>query len=378
MNVTRARPQFGAAGLVALVFLAAACSPAPSASPAALDPVVLRVPDPVLEAPAIGGFLWSPDGARLSVELASGRVVVVGADGAQLADLAGEDVSWVDRETLAIRTSEPGRSDGPVSLVHVDGTRLQPWPVVQGATGLLVGPAGLAAILGEDMAGGWFRLLVGGMPGPQVKGRGEPVAFSGDGTRLVVVHAGAAAGAAALASTGSSEPGWIEILSVPGLATVAAFPDAPIDVRGRPVLDHAGSRVAADGVGAEIVAFDVEAGTSRAVADTCCPGGWLSTGRLVASGQPLVVIDLEANATRKLADEGWWSAVSSSDRIAAATGDNGQTLLVLRDDRLIATAGMPGTIDSLVWRPDGRMLALRVRSDDPLVRLYLLPVPDLP
>lgn len=369
----------GNVGLIAITLVAASCSPAPSELAPPLGPVVLPVPDAALESLGITRVRWSPDGTRLIVGQSSGRLLVIGADGARLADLVADDAAWVDREILVIRTNDVGRFDGPVSLVRLDDSRLRPWPIADGATRLLAGPAGIAAIIRDDVANGWFRLLVGRMPGAEVKGRGQPVAFSGDGSRLVVVHRAAAADTATLASTGSPEPGWIEILAVPGLETVAAFPDEPIDVRIQAIVDRTGGRVAADGVRDEIVVFDVDAGTWRAVGDTCCPSGWLASGELVASGQgKVVVIDVATNLVRKVADEGWWSTVSPDDRIAASTGDHGQALLILRGDRLLARAGVAGIIESLTWRPDGRMLALTVRADDPPVRLILLPVPELP
>lgn len=307
-------------------------------SPPPLDPVVLGVPDAAFKSLGINRVRWSPDGPKLIVGRNSGRLLILGADGARLADLSVDDAAWVDGETLVIRTNDPGRSEGPASLVRLDDRRLQPWPIADGATRLLAGPAGVTAICRDAVARGWFRLLVGGTLGPEVAGRGDPVAFSGDGSRLIVVYSVAAAGNVTLASTGSPEPGWIEILAAPGLATVAAFPDAPIDARIPPILDRTGSRAAADGIHPEIAVFDVEAGTAHVVGDTCCASGWPATGELVASSQgSLVVVHVESNLSRKVADDVWWSAAAPDDRIAAPPATVGR-----HSSSSVATACSPG------------------------------------
>ncbi|HYN47540.1 MAG TPA: hypothetical protein VER83_01665 [Candidatus Nanopelagicales bacterium] len=387
MNVTRARPQFGAAGLVVLAAVAASCGSAPSASPAALDTVILPVPDAVLDSWAMNAVRWSPDGGRLVVELqdqlvASGRLAVLAADGGRIADLAGNEAAWIDDETLVVRANDPDRFEGPVWVVTPGDARVQPWRIAEGAAWLLAGPRGVNAVdagaVGPDES---FRLLLGRTLGPEVHGRGWPVAFSADGSRLLVEHAANSAQGISLASTGSPELGWVEVLTVPGLERVAAFREPLVERRLPAELDAKGRYAAASaGSGEATVVFGVDDGSVTSVAGPCCPGGWLATGELVAgpfAEGPIVLIDVATGQARQVA-QGSRVTASPGDTVAVATGDRGKTLLILRGDRVLARAGFPATIRGMSWRPDGGTLAVTIRGDDPPERLILLPVPDLP
>lgn len=388
MTDTGRRRSLGTVGLIAITLVAASCGTVTTASPSPIDPVILQVPNPVLESWAMNAVRWSPDGRRLVVELqdqlvTSGRLVVLGADGERIADLAGNEAVWVDHGTLLVRANDPDRFDGPVWLVNPDDARLQPWRIADHAAWLLAGPAGIVAVEDGAAAGaeGSFRLLLGRTLGPLVEGRGWPVAFSADGSRLLVEHAQGAAEGISLASTGSPQLGWVEILAVPGMERVAAFREPPIEVRLPAILDVSGRYAAASsGSGDATVVFRVDEGSTASVAGACCPGGWLRTGELVAgpfAEGPIVLIDPATGQARQIAN-GSRASASPDDLVAAATGEDGRTLLILRGDRVLARAGFPATIRGLTWRPDGRMLAITVRGGDAPERLILLPVPDLP
>jgi hypothetical protein len=163
---------------------------------------------------------WSPDGRRLVVELqdqmvASGAIVVVDADGTRQADFAGNTAAWADDDTLVVLTFDTGRFEGSVRTVDLADPRSEPRQIADDAGWILPGPRGLVAIDGSAGPGadGSFRLLAGGVLGPAIDGRGWPFAFSADGRRLVVEHAWiGAADSATLASTGSPELGWLEVL----------------------------------------------------------------------------------------------------------------------------------------------------------------------
>lgn len=369
---------------VAAFLLGSSCGPAPeTAAPPNAEPALLVVPAPVLEAWAIGPVRWSADGSRLvaprwSQMAGSEQVAILDVNGARVADLDGFDAAWVDADTLLVGRNLPGGLGGSVALAQPGRP---PDEITDASSWILAGPPGVNAADGGVLPPGTsFRLLLGITPGPIVRARGWPAAFSGDGSRLAVVHPALAASGIVFASTGSASPGWIEVLSVPGLEPVAAFPDAVIDARLGVVVDRTGRHAAATSVRDGTVILDIESESSRVEPGACCPIGWTALGGLVtgpfAEG-PILLVDTDTGASSRLAI-GTRASVSPDDRVAVASGDGGRTLLILRGDRVLARAGFAAPIGQMAWRPDGRMLAITVRGDGPPERLVLLPVPDLP
>lgn len=332
---------------------------------------------------------WSPDGSRLVAELqgqevTSGSLVVFGADGTRMNDLAGNAAAWTGEGTLVVLRYDTNRFDGPIRLVDLADPRAEPRQIADRAGWILSGPQGLVAIDGGfDPAGrGSFRLLQGRTVGPLVEGRGYPFAFSADGGRLVLEHAWvAASGGVSLAATGSPELGWLEVVTVSDLELVAAFPDEPIERRLPVSLNLAGSFAAASsGSGEATVLFNVDEGTTVEVPGSCCPAGWLPSGELVAASfadGPVAAIDPATGETRLLGN-GARASVSPDGLVAIAAGPDERMLVLLRGERVVARAGLPDPVSRMAWRPDGRALAVIVRGAEPPARLVLLSVPELP
>jgi len=185
-----------------------------SASPSAVDDWQ------VLAAAYAVGASWSPDGKWLAVwDRAGGsasaerHLRLLDSAGEPVRELDGDRLLWVDATRFVL-------SRGDVSLLGaVDSADLAtlPVPFPEAALSNNHGAVALPSIQEGDPAATTF--VVWTQTGASPAGSGLPEAWSADGTKLAVWHSTEPAGPHGI---GSQETGWIEVLSWPGLASLAS------------------------------------------------------------------------------------------------------------------------------------------------------------
>jgi hypothetical protein len=287
---------------------------------------------------------WAPDGAHLMAAGGSGwitqrQIQILDASGRLVGSFNADSASWFNSNTIAATSHGKGPGGfATLNLVglngHVTATLAGKYgdggPGASGAV-LLGSGTGLVAIASK---GDWgqsqsmFVIWDGQSAGSSHAGM--PIAFSRDGKKLAVLHPSS--------GPGSSSSGWLEILSVPGLNSIASY-------------SHTTLRVANQGNGpgyAPDVAFSPDgnwlyaAGTlvdlSRGSTTRVGNGGWLPDGTLLTSNGGAV---LRWQGTRSTPDARFASGGS------VATSRHGDVVEYFADGRspLLVTAG--GTIRQL-------------------------------
>jgi hypothetical protein len=339
----------------------------------------------------IGGspIAWSPDGAHLLV-WGSGS-----AHQLQIRDAAGhlngtaeaEAAAWVSSSTIAIAThssgaspsasptglghhsgSSPGRSGGSegetVGIIDLSGHSIATLPggyVAGGGVvnGMIVGSgSGEFTIASQSGSGSptWSFVLWNGSVSAVEDGL--PIAFSQDSRSLAVLHPRSVSGGAVT--------GWLEILAVPSLKTVASFTHLSLRVGTGSLGSDYGFDAAFSPDGGRLLASGTLVNLANGSTLATGKGGWLPDGTLVTSSN--------AGLLR------WQGTHSSVDSRfpgmgTVETAHHGELIYFYGDGRpslLLDTDGSLGAISlsgvrslgSLLISPNGRAIAFGGRATD--------------
>jgi hypothetical protein len=310
------------------------------------NPTATASPETTSSLVALPGWpvSWAPDGAHLMATGGSGwttqrQIQILDASGRLVGSFNADSATWVSSNTVAAATrgKGPGAS-AAIKLVglngHVTATLSGKYgdggPGSSGAS-LLGSGTGLVAIASKgDWGSSQSTFVIWDGQSVGSSHAGMPIAFSRDGKKLTLLHP--------TSGPGGSSSGWLEIVSVPGLQTVASY-------------SHTTLRVANQGNGpgyAPDAAFSPDgnwlyaAGTlvdlSRGSTTRVGQGGWLPDGTLLTSNSGAV---LRWQGTRSTPDARFTAGGS------VATSQHGDVVEYFADGRspLLLTAG--GTIRQL-------------------------------
>ncbi|MGD0018525.1 MAG: hypothetical protein ABSD62_04665 [Candidatus Limnocylindrales bacterium] len=331
---------------------------------------------------------WSPDGAhlllwgsgsprQLQIRDASGRL-----NGTAAADAA----AWVTSSTIAIATHSsgvspsasasgpghhgvgvsPGRSGGgeTVSIVDVGGHPVATLPgsyALGGgvANGMIVGSgSGEFTIASQGGSGsfGWsFVLWNGSVSAVQ---DGLPIAFSQDSHRLAVLHPSSVSGGVVT--------GWLEVMVVPSLNTVASFTHLNLRVGSGSLGSSYGFDAAFSPDGRYLLASGTLVNLSNGSPLATGKGGWLPDGTLVTSSNAGL---LRWQGTHSSVDSRFpgMGTVETArhGELIYFYGDSRPALLLDTDGSLtaISLAGVR-SIGGLLVSPNGRAIAFGGRATD--------------
>jgi hypothetical protein len=287
---------------------------------------------------------------------------------------------WIDANTYATADCASGGYIGQVTIHRLDGTLT-----------LLDGQYDSSALIGSGH--GAVALSIRSAESPQgrpsftvwASGRfsraitGEPVAWSPDGSRLLI-----------RADTAWGTPAAPEILSYPSLTVATSFPGVLLGPIDTPVFSPDGDHIAAS-CGMSHTAYycasmvlDGATGASRAVTPTQAEGlpmSWLSNGHLLLQpeNQPAAGPFREWDGARVVPSKlpaGSWAVASPGGRLvaigASTDASSGSTLVVTATGAPVAQlSATDGGYLGVTWSEDGTHLAV---WDDAQQELDLLRV----
>ena len=260
----------------------------------------------------IGGspIAWSPDGAHVLIwGSGSGRPLQIRDAGGRLSGTVKADAAaWVSSSTIAIATRSsvvppassssgpgrrgggpgPGSGSGPggnggetISIIDTSGRSVATLPGAYAsgggvANGMLVGSGSgefTIASQGGFGSAGWSFVLWNGSVGA-VKD-GLPIAFSQDSRSLAVLHPWNASGGAVT--------GWLEILAVPSLNSVASFTHLSLRVGAGSLGSGYGFDAAFSPNGGYLLASGTLVNLANGSTSATGKGGWMADGTLATS-----------------------------------------------------------------------------------------------
>jgi len=343
-------------------------SPGSAPGPTQGSPVVTPTGGASLGLAGIVGWpvVWAPDGGHLMAARPSGwtapqQIQIFDSSGHLTGSLNADSATWVDSDTIAMATDGKGPGgSATIRLVKVNGsvTATLSGKYNEDGTGsagaiLLGSGTGMVAIASQ---GGWgqtgsaFVLWNGHRIGSSHQGM--PIAFSDDGSRLAVLHPAGA--------TGGTSSGWLEVVSVPSLQTIASYPHTVI---------HASTQ--GGGVGyAPDAAFspngnwlfdsgtlvDLSKGSTTAVGE----GGWLPDGTLLTSEGGNVLRWQGADSATDTALLAGGTVVTSRHGDVVEFFADGRPTLLLTAAGTLRKLDLSGvaSIDGARMAPDGSAVAI--------------------
>jgi hypothetical protein len=341
----------------------------------------------------IGGLpiAWSPDGAHLLMwGPGSGHALQIRDAAGHLNGTATADAAaWVSSSTIAIATHSPIASPsaspsgpahrgkggpGPSSGVNVGGETVS----LIGLSGHLVATLPGSYAFGGGLAGGMivgsgtgeFTIASQGGGGPYgwsfvlwngsvsaVQG-GLPIAFSHDGHSLAVLHPTSVSGGAVT--------GWLEIMAVPSMNTLASFTHLALRVGSGSLGSPYGFDAAFSPGGGYLLVSGTLVNLSNGSTVTTGKGGWLPDGTLVTASNAGLLRWQGTHSSLDSRFPGMGTVETSRHgEIIYFYGDSRPPLLLDTDGSLDALA-LPGvrSIGALLISPNGRAIAFDGRATD--------------
>lgn len=356
-----------------------ATGPGPGPGPAATrGPVATPVPEPPVKLASLSGWpiTWAADGSHLLVARGSGwtsqrQIQIRDSAGGLSGSLSADHATWVDSRTIAVAThgggKSPAGSAATVRLLDLNGnvTATIPGQYSEGGQSpsgaiLLGSGTGYLAIASQ---GGWgssqSTYVLWDGHGLSSSHAGMPIAFSGDGKRLAVLHPSGGSG-------GGSAQGWLEIVTAPSLGSIASLSHANV---------HVGSQ--GDGPGyAPAASFSPDgnsilvSGTlvdlSRGLTTQVGEGGWLPDGTLLTSNGGVVLRWQAGHSTADARFAAGGAVETSRHGDVVEYFVDGRSPLLLKSDGTLQQLNLPGiaSLDDLSLAPDGGAVAVNGRGTD--------------
>jgi hypothetical protein len=361
-------------------------------------PTATPAPQPPVKLAALAGWpvAWAPDGGHLLIARGSGwtnqrQIQIRDSAGRLTGSFNADHATWVDSRTIAAATQGggpggggPGGGKGPggasatIQLIDLNGSVTgtipgqysEGGPASSGAI-LLGSGTGYLAIASQ---GGWgpapstFLLWDGhGLGAPYT---GMPIAFSRDGQRLAVLHPGGGSG-------GANSQGWLDIVSVPALTSIASLSHTNVNIASQ----GAGPGYAPDAAfspdGNSLLVSGTLVDLSRGSTTQVGEGGWLPDGTLLTSNGGVVSRWLGGHATpdaRFLV--GGSVEVSLHGDVVQYFGDHGPAQL-LRANGTLQQLNLPGiaSLDDVSLAPNGGAVAINGRGTDGSRVIGVAPLP---
>jgi hypothetical protein len=266
------------------------------------------------------------------------QIQVLDSSGRLTGSFNADSATWVDSDTIAAATHGKGPGGSTtISLLGLNGhvTATLPGSYMDGAGSsgavLLGSGTGLVAIASK---GDWgpsqstFVIWDGSSVGSSHTGM--PIAFSQDGTELALLHPSS--------GPGSNSSGWLEVVSVPSLNTIASYSHTTLRVANQGDGPGYAPDVAFSPDGKWLFASGTLVDLSRGSTTHVGEGGWLPDGTLLTSNGGTV---LRWQGTRSTPDSRFTAGGS------VVTSRHGDVVEYFTDTRapLLLTAG--GTVRQL-------------------------------
>lgn len=337
----------------------------------------------------IGGspIAWSPDGAHLLLwGPGSPRPLQIRDAAGHLNGTAAADAAaWVTSSTIAIATHSSGASpsvssSGPghhgpgsslahsggetVGIIDLSGHSIATLPGGYAAgggiaNGMIVGSgSGEFTIASQGGSGpfGWSFVLWNGSVGAVEDGL--PIAFSQDSHRLAVLHPSSVAGGVV--------GGWLEIVAVPSLNTVASFTHLNLRVGSGSLGSGYGFDAAFSPDSRYLLASGTLVNLSSGSTLATGKGGWLPDGTLVTSANSGL---LRWQGTHSSVDPrfpGVGTVETSRHGELVYFYGNGRPPLLLDTGGSLNALSLSGvrSISGLLISPNGRAIAFGGRATD--------------
>ena len=311
---------------------------------------------------------WSPD---------SRHFLAAGTKGVELFDSSGRLVSsidravnatWIDSSTYA--TESDCQNAGTVTVHSISGASATTLPYMYDPTVLVGSGHGALAIaprLPDTAADPTTTVIWDGsklsLPVP-----GRPLAWSPDGSRLLVTKGDLGGGGGA----GAPAAIHVQLLSYPDLKVVTSFGDLTMDPRYDPLFSPDGRSIAIycgplTATGCSPYVFDAVTGKgSKVTVGEPSSLSWLANGHLLV-GPPSGTTGAfsELDGTRLVPSStlhGSWAVAGQAGGVvveSAPAGDVGGASSVAWPDGSSAT-GLPGAA-AIYWAPDGTHVILQPR-----------------
>ncbi len=353
---------------------AGTASPSPVGSPGASQPLpsptqVARV---VTSGSNMGPVVWSPSGAALAVvvrgrEIASAEVRIFAADGAALATYPGTDIAWLDDRRFVTLEAGQRLTAGTLTLrslddrssVEIPGIIATSLPAVPGVVAAGVAPA-------ADPVAPPTEFVIVTASGAGQGGQGLPVAWSPDGSRLVVLR------------DLRGRQARLAIVGYPDLAD-RPIPNLVVAAAPAPVFGPDGHTLAICAAGPLRVTL-LDTATGR-TSDTglSCEGGfmfWLGAAQIAVPNRDftgLTVWNIDAATEGQPIEGATVAAASTRGVLAVGQLPYGGPTITLRQEGIDRAIDLPGPLAEVpVWSPDGSRLAVVVRLEGAGSDLILL------
>lgn len=374
--------------------------PTPTASPTSTPAQTLPPGTLVLDTVAqIRSMQLSPDGKLVAVlvwdKQSNGTVEVFTVEGAKVAAYVGQGFGWVDAGVLAVLRPGADGVDGPVTLHAVYATNGVLPPSLPGTWAGVLGNGHGSLVLNSALpqgayAGDHFQVWTNGTLGPLITTYGTPMAWSPDGTLLVLEQSRNTVvrpTGIVLADTGSYEA-ELHVLRFPGGRPLPGFPSGLI-VGSPAYFSPDGRYLAADGTptdsrsqGAIIV--DLTTGAVRSLGLFVPVLGWTPDDRVVVltTNEHALLWGPDGTLTDPGVPAGavGYGPTMTDLALAPAISDAGPTLII-ESSRGSVTVPMHVTLSSasdVVWTSGGQAVFVDTATTDAqqlMDQLLRVPVP---
>ena len=324
----------------------------PSASPKAVTAI------------AFANLHWSPDSSDLLASTGDNRILIIGADGSDLAEFAGTTAGWLSSGSIAIWTSTPGYPEqGTIRLVTVSSGQSASVagefgpPVYAPGSSMFAAP--LVTATGEKAE---FRVWSGGALSPPRQG--IPLAWSSGGNMLAVLMPNDK-----LQSSGPGQPGSIVVEAIDG-STIRSYPSVITDSSAEGPFSADGAYLeicssSTPGTACAPTVLEIASGQAWVISGSASVVTWLPDDVLLTSGPDGTALEWRDGTESGAAIPAEaYAAASTKGDLAFVWGD-ARTTAMLRvggRDRELTLPGAP-TAYIPVWSPDGVRVAYVVATE---------------
>ncbi len=268
----------------------------------------------ILAASDTADAYWSPDGnwlmLRYGVTNGEQHLDLFDVRGHLIRRYQGDAVTWIDARTFLLGRGTQQTDPAPSALLGtVDSDTVTPLAMAYPNGPLSNGHGALAFTTGGTYVDGLLhneRELVWTPDGRTTTLPGKAVAWSRDGTKLAVWHFLTPG-----QGTGGRPSGWLEVLSWPGLKSIASVHDKPTDTLGS-AFDPSGRYMAF--LSGAIYVLDLQTGQESLV-DRVAPSdyyAWDASSHLIVPSDDGSVTVLDVHGTRLSVTPGLGDSVASS------------------------------------------------------------------